>query len=180
MKGVVFTIFNELVETQFGFETWDKMLETVQPESEGIYTAGETYPDEELFALVGELSNITEVPVPDLIHAFGEYMFPKLVSKHPVFVESQTSLKEFLMTVHDVIHVEVKKLHPDAGLPTIEYEDAGGNKLTMIYRSPRKLCFLSEGLINGAAKHFNTEVSIGHPICMHKESDHCRLELTFS
>ena len=180
MKGVVFTLFNELVETQFGLETWDHLLTTVNPASEGIYTAGETYPDEELLALVGALSDKTNIPAPDLVRAFGEYMFPKLAENYPVFLENESSLKSFLKTVHDVIHVEVRKLFPEAGLPTIEYEDPAENQLIMLYRSPRKMCHLSEGLINGAAKHFATPTIIGHEICMHKGDDHCRLELTFN
>ncbi len=179
MKGIVFTLFNELVENQFGLVVWDKLLETVNPASEGIYTAGETYPDEELFALVQALSDHTQIPAPDLVRAFGVFMFPHLSERYPGFVTDQSSLKVFLKTVHDVIHVEVKKLFPEAGLPVIEYQDPSDKALVMLYRSPRKLCHLSEGLITGASKHFKTEVTIAHPICMHKGSDHCRLELTF-
>ena len=179
MKGVVFSLFNQLVEEKFGFEMWDTLLENVKPKSEGIYTAGETYDDAEMFALVGELSTQTNIAAPDLVRTFGEYMFPKLAENYPVFVENQPSLKAFLKTVHDVIHVEVKKLFPEAGLPMIEYEEPSEDQLVMLYRSPRKLCHLSEGLINGAAKHFGQQVSIKQPCCMHNDDDHCRIEMKF-
>lgn len=179
MKGIVFNIFSELVETKFGLEVLDKILEKVPSDSDGVYTAAATYSDDELFALVGALSEEVNIPVPDLVQAYGEFMFPKLVSKYPVFIKDGMTLKAFLLTVHDVIHIEVKKLYDSPSLPDFEYEDSEDGKLVMIYQSPRKLCHLSLGLIHGAAAHFNTAVSINHATCMHDGADSCRLELTF-
>ena len=48
MKGIVFTLLNELVEEKFGPEVWEKALEIAKPASEGIYTAGDTYSEKEL------------------------------------------------------------------------------------------------------------------------------------
>ncbi len=180
MKGMVFTLFNELVEQQFGMDTWEHLLDKVKPKSEGIYTAGESYDDAELMALVTELSAKTKIPASDLVRAFGKFMFPNLASKYPIFLQGQPTLKDFLKTVHDVIHVEVRKLFPEASLPVIEYEDPSPKALVILYRSPRKMCHLSEGLIEGAAEHFNTSVTINHPLCMHNGASHCRLELAFS
>ena len=82
MKGIVFTTFNEMVEEKIGIDVWEKILETVNPESEGIYTAVEDFPDEELLAMVGELSEITGTPVIELVRAFGLYLFHTLAVKH--------------------------------------------------------------------------------------------------
>ncbi|MFT5176073.1 MAG: hypothetical protein ACI8W7_004267 [Gammaproteobacteria bacterium] len=45
MKGAVFTMSQTMVEEKFGLDTWEQILEKVAPQSEGIYTAGDTYPD---------------------------------------------------------------------------------------------------------------------------------------
>ena len=180
MKGIIFIALNEVIEDNFGLTVWDEVLQEVQPESEGIYISAESYSDQELFALVGALSTKLAIPVPTLIATFGEALFPKLAHKFPVFLEKQPSLKHFLMTIHDVIHVEVKKLFTEPNLPTIEYIDPGNDGLTMIYRSKRKLCHLSEGLIKGAANEFKTSVSIVQPLCMHEGADHCQLDITFN
>ena len=87
------------------------------------------------------------------------------------------NLKDFLLTVDRVIHVEVRKLHPGAILPQFDYVDEADNELTMIYSSPRKMCMLAEGLITGAAKHFETEYTLEHSQCMHDGADNCRLHL---
>ena len=178
MKGVVFNIFSDLVTDTFGWEVWDQLIESTQPASDAIYTSAEVYPDEELVAYVTALSNITGTEAPDLIRAFGKYMMHKFKGIHPEFLDGQTA-KSFLASVHDVIHVEVKKLHPDSLLPTFEYEDTGENSLTMIYSSERKLCHLAEGLVQGVSEVFGQPISIRHPVCMHDGADHCRLELSF-
>ena len=87
------------------------------------------------------------------------------------------TLKQFLLTVDRVVHVEVRKLHPDASLPSFEYLDERDDELTMIYSSPRKMCMLAEGLISGAAKHFGADYTLVHDKCMHNGEDSCELHL---
>ncbi len=177
MQGVVFTLFSDCVIDKFGMEVWDELLEAVSPDSEGVYTSSATYADEELFAYVGELSKKTGAAIPDLVRTFGEYMFSHLLNSMPEAVKPGMTLKEFLLSVDQVIHKEVKRMNPDSYLPEIDYENSSDNQLIMKYQSKRKLCHLAEGLILGAANHFNQSISIDHPICMHDGSDHCRLEI---
>ncbi len=176
MKGVVFTLLNEMVEEQFGLEAMDTLLTNAG--LEGCYISTETYPDEELFLLVEEASKLTGIDANDLVRSFGEFMLPHFHKNYPTFFEEGMNLKSFLLTVDRVIHVEVKKLFPEAGLPEFNYIDENDNQLTMIYSSPRKLCMLAEGLIAGSAKHFNTQYSLIHDECMHDDKDACHLHIT--
>jgi predicted hydrocarbon binding protein len=176
MKGIVFTLLNEMVEENYGLEAWDQLLQNAS--CDGIYISTETYPDAELMALVGAASEMTNIPANALVKAFGEYMFPSFQEKYPILFKEGMTFKPFLLTVDRVIHVEVRKLYPDAGLPEFKYQDESDNELVMLYRSPRKLCALAEGLIAGAAKHFNADYQLKHDICMHNGDDHCRFELT--
>lgn len=178
MKGIVFNLLNDLVEEQFGMDVWDDLIEATSPSSKGIYTSVEVYPDEELLAYVAAISRHTGAPAEDVVRMFGAYMMGRFAQIHPDFFSGHTA-KTFLKSVHDVIHVEVRKLHPDVVLPEFTYEDKSHNELTMHYHSPRKLCHLAEGLIGGAAKIFAVEVGIRHPVCMHDGADHCVLELSF-
>ena len=176
MKGIVYTLLSELVEEQFGLETWDDLIDETNPESEGIYVATDTYPDSELVNYVRVLSTRLDAPAEKIIFAFGEFCLGKFHQMHPEFFDGH-DFKSFLKSVHGVIHVEVKKLHPEAILPEFTYEEPAENQLVMKYKSPRKLCPLAEGLITGAANHYGSEVTIAHTQCMHKGDDHCRLEL---
>lgn len=178
MKGMVFNIFSDLVSDQFGLDVWDALIDRTNPASGAIYSGVDVYPDGELMAYVAELSELTATPAADLVRAFGMYTMHRFTRIHPEFLEGH-SAKTFLESVHDIIHVEVKKLHPDALLPDFQYESSSENDLTMIYSSPRKLCYLAEGLIKGAGEIFSQGIEIQHNICMHNGAAHCRLELDF-
>ena len=158
MKGIIFTTFSQMVEETFNLDMLDELLEQVKPKSDGIYISGETYEDAELFSLVRALSTKTGVSVEDLIRSFGSYAFKHLVYMYPKCVEDAQNARQLLLNVHGIIHVEVRKLHPDAQLPTFRYETPSPNKLTMFYHSSRKLYALAEGLIDGVAQHYGETI----------------------
>lgn len=177
MKGVVFTVFNDMVEQEVGIEIWDRILDSVNPDSRGIYTAVEDFPDEELVALITELSGSTGKPVLELLYDFGQYLFHALAMKHSVFIERETDFLEFLKSIEDVIHKEVEKLYPNPILPSLKWEQADSNSLTLYYQSDRKMCHLAEGLIKGAAERFKVDYSLNHDVCMHSGGEHCKLDI---
>lgn len=164
-----------MVEDKFGLETWDAILQAAN--DDGIFLSTESYSDERLDALVVAAQQLSGIPRETLIRTFGEYMFPHFIKDHPMFVTEGMNLKEFLLTVDRVIHVEVHKLHPDAKLPSFSYKDENDSELVMYYTSSRKLCHLAEGLIAGAATHFKTQYTLDHEVCMHDGHDSCELHL---
>lgn len=174
MKGIVFTTFNDMVEQQIGVDIWDRILDAVKPESEGIYTSVEDFPDEELLDMVSELSRQTGTPVLDLIFAFGQFLFHALAMRHSVFVDTQPDFLSFLKSIEDVIHKEVEKLYPNPNLPSLHWHQPDDRSLVMKYVSPRKMCHLAVGLICGAAQHYEVDYTLEHDPCMHDGADSCQ------
>ena len=154
MKGVVFTEFSELVEEQFGLQMLDDLLSSCPLESGGIYTAVGTYDCQELITLVTELSRRTGIATDELVVAFGEFLFARLASGAPQFCENIATVGEFLGTIEGVIHVEVRKLYPDAQLPSLNCRQLSETETELLYRSNRPLAAFAEGLIRGCAAHF--------------------------
>jgi predicted hydrocarbon binding protein len=180
MKGIVFTTLANMVEEQFGLVTWQKILDQANPESGGIYVGTATYSDEEMMSLVATASEQLKIPINDLVKHYGKYLWATLASSQFQFVEQHDNLKDFLLSVHSVIHIEVKKLYPGAYTPDFRYESKDAEHLTMHYQSPRKLCYLAEGLIEGAAEHYQSSYTLDHDQCMHDGAEHCTFELSFS
>lgn len=178
MKGIVFSLFNQLVEDKFGMEVWEQLLDKVQPESDGVYTTVGTYNDSEMLALVGALSEITNVPIPDLVRVFGEYLAHQFHSNFPDFYK-ENDLRSFLKSIHGVIHVEVNKLYPDSYTPDVICEDLSDDVMMIRYSSKRKLCPLLEGLVSGTAGIFNTPIDMKKTQCMADGHDECHYEVTF-
>ena len=160
MKGIVFTEFLELVEERFGIETADQIIANAELPNDGAYTAVGTYDHAELTRLVSGLSAATGVDVPTLVRTFGEYLFGRLASAHPEFIEGSECSFDLLRRVHDMIHLEVKKLYPEAELPEVECEPLAADGLIMHYRSPRGFADLAEGLMNGCASHYGEVLEI--------------------
>lgn len=160
MKGIVFTEFISMVEREFSNETVERIIEQSDLPSEGSYTSVGTYDHNEIIQLVTLLSEETKTAVPDLLRTFGMYLFERFVTFYPSFFEGVESSFTFLKGVHNIIHVEVKKLYPDATLPVFEYETPRSECLIMVYRSPRPFGDFAEGLIEGCIKHYGEKITI--------------------
>lgn len=179
MKGVVFNIFEDFVSEGWGEEAYESLLDACPLHSDGVFVGPATYPDADLLALVTLACQRFGVEPPDALRAFGRFMFGQLVEKFPAFVEGHDT-KSFLMSVHDVIHVEVRKLFPEAVTPSFHYEDPGPDALVIHYTSERRLCFLMEGLLAGAAVHFGTALTLEQRGCMHEGAESCHFDLRFA
>jgi hypothetical protein len=159
MLGRIFTEFFTLVETEFGDDMLDVIIEDAELPNEGAYTAVGNYDDLELIRLVTALSERTHLDVPDLVKVFGTFIFERLILIYPKFTENMNDSFTFLSSIDNVIHVEVKKLYPNASLPKFHtyFQD---DTLVMIYQSAKNLPDLAEGLIIGAGKYFNESLII--------------------
>lgn len=179
MQGSIFTIFSDMVIEKMGIETWNELLVTVNPSSEGIYTKGMQYDDAEMMSLVSALSEKIGSDIPSLVRAFGDYLFIHLYNSSPTNISHIDNLKDFLLSIDSVIHKEVKRVYPKAYLPSFEYSETPEGDLVMFYHSKRKLCHLSEGLILSAASHFDQKITIEQPECMHNGAEKCKLVISF-
>ena len=160
MKGIVFTEFLEMVEQKFDYAMVDDLLSTTQLKSEGIYTSVGTYNYTEMVNLVVNLSEKTNIPVSDLLKVFGKYLFQSFTNSYGQWMANSSDGFSFLESVHNYIHIEVKKLYPDAELPYFETERIDENTLIMIYTSVRKMADLAYGLIEGCMEHFEEKAVI--------------------
>jgi hypothetical protein len=161
MKGVVFTEFLEMVTARFGDVVADWIIDESVLPSGGAYTSVGTYDYVELLTLVTKLSAISKIPVPDLVHAYGTHLFGRFAAGYPVFFKNGHGAFPFLLSVHSFIHVEVRKLYPDAELPAFEYPVSEANRLVMIYRSRRPFGDFAAGLLQGCVEYFKEPVEIG-------------------
>ena len=160
MKGIVFTEFLDLVESKFGLEMVDKIITTSNLKSGGSYTAIGTYEFSEMLQLISSLSSNTEISVDDLLLTYGEHFFSVLESSYPEMLAAYRGSIELLSSIENHIHVEVRKIYPDAELPTFEILSKSDQSLEMIYRSSRAMHMFGLGLMRSSFKHFNQKSEI--------------------
>ncbi|GAA4778395.1 heme NO-binding domain-containing protein [Novosphingobium ginsenosidimutans] len=176
MKGIIFNLLEEVVCEHHGDAVWDDLLEAA--ESDGIYTSLGSYPDAQLVALVEAASQLTGTPVRSLLHWFGVQALPKLAQRYPKFFDDAPDARSLILSVNTIIHPEVRKLYSGASCPHFHFVEAPGT-LSLGYTSPRKLCDLAHGFVEGVAAHYNETITLEQPSCMHDGAAVCQLVATW-
>jgi hypothetical protein len=160
MKGIVFTEFLDMVEQNFGYEMVDTLLNESELPSGGIYTSIGTYNHQEMVNLLVTLNMKTKTPISQLLRTFGRYLFQRFTKIYSHLIDKAPDAFAFLGSIHNYIHVEVRKLYPDAELPHFDIEQPNANTLVMYYSSVRSMGDLAYGLIEGAMKHYGETATI--------------------
>lgn len=160
MKGIVFTEFMEMVESNFGYEMVEEIIEASDLPSGGIYTAVGTYEHNEMVQLVSQLSKKLDKPVPNLLNAYGQYLFNTFHANYTDFFTREQEAFSFLESIDKHIHVEVQKLYSDAQLPKFECKRIGEDTLEMVYSSKRKMSDFALGLIERTLVFYETPAKI--------------------
>ena len=160
MKGIIFTEFLDLVEEKFGLEMVDKIIYKSKLKSRGVYTSIDTFSFSEMLQLLQHLSLNTSISIYDLLLAYGEHIFLVLGNSYPGLLDTYTDPIEMLSSIEDHSHIEVRKIYPEAELPTFIVEQKTENSLIMIYKSSRAMHHFGLGLMNKTFAYFNQKASI--------------------
>lgn len=154
MKGMMFTEWVEWVERTWSPGVVDEVIDAQELPSKGAYTANGTYEHTEMLTLFGGLGQKVNQPVPTLVKAFGEALFPILVGAHPQALADAPTAFALLGQLDAHIHPEVRRLYPEAEVPSFE-ATRRGSVFRLTYRSSRPFADLAEGLLAGCIAWFD-------------------------
>ncbi len=174
MKGIIFVLLEEKIQTDHGQDAWDQILQDAGVE--GVYTTLGNYPYEEFIELLAAAEPYTDRSGPEAQRWFGRHALHRFNEKHPHLFEPHDSTLSFAKDLNEVIHPEVRKLYPEAPVPTfIIDESPEGGDLSIAYESPRGLCFFAEGLLEGTADTYDESLSHHQATCIHQGDQRCEL-----
>ncbi|MFN0184629.1 MAG: heme NO-binding domain-containing protein [Aquabacterium sp.] len=154
MLGMVFTEFIEMMEDRFPPQVAEQVIAAAPGGRDGAYTAVGYYPHDELVAMVVELSRLSGVAVPDLVRAFGRHLLGRFTQLYPPMFQRHRNVFDFLASIDGEIHVEVRKLYPQAMLPRFDVLARDDGAMTLRYRSPRGMDSLALGLMEGVTDFY--------------------------
>ena len=184
MKGVLFNVVEEVVESTFGADVWDDVIERAGVD--GAYTSLGNYPDDELVSIVGAAAQIAGVSRSDVLVLAGTEGFAHLAGRHESLLAGYSDWRQVVASLDGIIHPEVRKIYPDASVPTFTVgpDSVAGatppveeNDVVVIeYRSERHLCRLAEGLLVGLGRWYDTPLTVRHRSCVLDGDDRCLLE----
>ena len=161
MKGLVFTTFYSHCEETYGSDMLDDIIEDADLPNKGAYTSVGTYPFQEMIALITALVRRTGLPLPLLLENFGQFCFGKWVTYVPSHFANK-NLFDILAGIDDFHEYEVRKLYPDAELPSFRVESRDDRTLVLRYFSCKPLADLAVGVIKGAAAHLGEDITVKH------------------
>ncbi len=175
VKGIILNLLERVTVDAHGEQLWDELLD--QTGLTGAYTALGNYEDAEVLALVAGLGELTGQDQPTLLRWFGREAIVPLRERYPAFFAPPDPVS-FVLTLHDVIHSEVRKLYEGATPPVLTFHDVSQDTVTIEYRSARAMTDLAIGFLEGTAAHYGVTVEVRRTL-LEPDGTHALLACTF-
>lgn len=163
MKGVLFTELLDMIERDHGLQVLDRVIERARLPNDGAFTAIGSYDWRDLFQLLAQLSTEIGVPVGELERALGRQIFAVFARQYPQLFQGVGNAFDFLASVEDVIHPQMRRLYPDAQLPRFLCARLPG-VVELRYFSPRPLVEFAMGMIEGCLEHFGSRARVEYDL----------------
>lgn len=176
MHGIVFEELREYVWRTYGAEEWASLLKAAAP-GRRFYAPDTGYPDEELEALLAEISERTGAARGHLLQEFGCFIAPTLLDLYRPLVSEEWGLLDLLEHVEETIHRVVRLDDPSAAPPRLRVERPDEGRVVVHYSSERKMCDLAKGIVSGLQQEYAQEVVITDLACMHAGDAECTIEI---
>jgi hypothetical protein len=174
MHGLIFMELQKFVGATAGPEAWTALLRSANI-SRTNYLVTESYPDEEVVAIVTAASKALDQTAPAILEAFGEFIAPDLFKIYRAFIPKTWKTMDLLENTETAIHRAVRLRDPKAEPPALNCKRTAPNQVVIVYTSPRKLCFVAKGLIRGVAGYYKEKVRVTESSCMHQGGANCTL-----
>lgn len=176
MHGVIFTSLRDYLTAEHSADLAHEVFDD-QP----IFLLSESYDDALLVQLIVKAAGVAGRDVDEVVHDFGVFTAMTTFTRlYPAFFAIAPSAREFLLTVETRIHELVRATIPNAAPPQLRIEEHGDEGVSIVYSSPRRLCVLLRGLVQGTARHYGEVAAIEEPTCMHRGDPSCTFEITLS
>jgi Haem-NO-binding len=182
MHGLIFVTWEKYLTERFGQFFLYTYRQAIGETTATAPLASRLYDDATLLAGVGAASRLTGLPADTLLRGYGRYFIINGLTSHLcTYVLSQVSSgRELLLTMRDV-HARLRRTMDGLTPPLFNYEaPRRPNSIILLYDSPRNVCSVLWGAIEGAAERYHERVEIIEHTCMSRGAPLCRFEATFT
>jgi predicted hydrocarbon binding protein len=176
MHGIIFSELKKYVDTKFGGDTWNTLLNDSGVGLK-LYMSVREYPDQEAVALVTAASKRTGKPAAAILEDFGDFISDDLLAMYPTLIKPEWKALEFLENVEQTIHTVVRARNPGAKPAQITCSRLGPNEVVVTYSSPRRMCPVAKGIISGLGRYYKQRLATTEVACMHKGATACKLNV---
>ncbi|HEX8728147.1 MAG TPA: heme NO-binding domain-containing protein [Ktedonobacterales bacterium] len=182
MHGLVFVTWEKYLAERFGSDLLNNYRRAI---GEGIGEAPLTsrvYSDELLLAGVGAASRLTRASADTLLHEYGRFfMLNGLTSRLCAYLLNDIHSARELLLAMSKAHEQMAYAEENVTPPLFGYAAMPGesNGLYLTYDSPRKLCPLLIGAIEGSAERYGEQAQVFEQTCMRHGAPACTFAIRF-
>jgi hypothetical protein len=183
MHGLIFVTWEKYLSERFGDKLLKEYRSAIGETAATSPLASRTYGDDVLLAGVGTACNLTNVGLDTLLWEYGRYfMLNGLTSHLCAYLLTRVNNGRDLLLMMRKAHAQMRRLPDGLTPPLFEYQaiSPGADELSLLYDSPRQLCSLLWGAIEGAAQRYGQKVQIVESSCMKYGAVCCRFDMRFS
>lgn len=182
MHGLIFTTWEKYLSERFGSSFLSVYRTSIGEKPANAPLASRVYEDAALLEGVGVASHLSRFPTDTLLREYGRYFLINGLTSHLcTYLLTQVNNGRDLLLLMRSAHAQMGRTPESLTPPLFGYEalsmDPKG--LTLIYDSPRQLCSVLYGAIEGAAERYGEKVQIVERTCMKLGAAACRFEIRF-
>ncbi len=182
MHGLIFVTWEKYLSERFGTAFLHEYRASIGETPINGPLASHVYDDAVLLAGLGAACKLTGLPADTLLREYGRYFIMNGLTGHlcAYLLTQVHSGRELLLTMREA-HAQMRRTPDGLAPPLFAYEaiSANQNEFALIYDSPRKLCPVLLGAIEGAAERYGEQVQIVERTCMKQGAKVCRIEVSF-
>lgn len=182
MHGLVFVTWEKYLAERFGTSLLADYRRAIGEEAGEAPLVSRVYDDAQLLAGVAAASRLTQAPADTLLYEYGRYFILNgLTSRLCGYLLNQVHNGRDLLLVMSRAHEQMKQSSEGVTPPLFGYQampdDPSG--LVLSYDSPRQLCTLLRGAIEGAAERYGERVRVSEETCMKRGAPACTFAIRF-
>jgi hypothetical protein len=176
VHGLIFVSLRDFLTVEHGAATEGEIMA-----NEPRYVVSEGYADERFVAIVERACIRTGLSREALLRDFGAFTAAKTFARlYPALFRLSPTARAFLLTVETPIHEVVRVALPNALPPQLKVSEIGEHGLEIVYSSPRRLCAMLRGLVEGTAQVYDESVQVEERTCMEHGGKACTFEVLFA
>ncbi len=180
MHGLIFMTWEKYLAERFGSPFLQTYRDHIGEPISALPLANRIYDDAALLAGVGAASNLSHLSAEILLREYGRYFILNGLTGHlcSYILSNVSSGRDLLLTMRDA-HARLRRTLEGMQPPLFEYLSTSPHEVTLLYDSPRQLCTVLFGAIEGAAQRYGETVHIEEQSCMKQGAASCRIKASF-
>jgi hypothetical protein len=183
MHGLIFVTWERYLSEQFGPQFLHIYRATLGKTGDQRPLVSRVYDDAALLQGVAVAATLTRTSTDALLRGYGRYfLLNGLTNRLCTYLLNQIDNGRDLLLAMCSAHKQMGAATEGVTPPLFKYQTFADdpNGLVLLYDSPRQLCSLLLGAIEGAAKRYHQEVEVRELSCMKRGAPLCRFKIHFS